>query len=66
MPAEQRQVIVLHYLADLPVDEIARESGISATTIRTRLAAAGRRLASELTEAPWPMRQESSEGGSHA
>jgi RNA polymerase sigma-70 factor, ECF subfamily len=67
MPAEQRQVIVLHYLADLPVEAIARESGISATTVRTRLAAARRRLASELTEAPWPpAATTSSEGGPDA
>jgi RNA polymerase sigma-70 factor, ECF subfamily len=54
MPVEQRQVIVMHYLADLPVEEIARDCGVSVTTIRTRLAAARRRLARELTEAPWP------------
>ena len=54
VPVEQRQVLVMYYLADLPVEEIARDCDVSVTTIRTRLAAARRRLARELTDAPWP------------
>jgi RNA polymerase sigma-70 factor, ECF subfamily len=49
---DQRQVIVLYYLADLSVEDIARDCGIPAGTVRTRLAAARHRLESELTESP--------------
>jgi len=50
LPLPQRQVLVLYYLADLPVDDIARDCGISVGTVRTRLAAARHRLHRELTE----------------
>jgi RNA polymerase sigma-70 factor (ECF subfamily) len=50
LPLAQRQVLVLYYLADLPVDDIARDCGISVGTVRTRLAAARHRLYRELHE----------------
>ena len=50
LPLPQRQVLVLYYLADLPVDDIARDCGISVGTVRTRLSAARRRLQLELDE----------------
>lgn len=50
LPLAQRQVLVLYYLADLPVDDIARDCGISVGTVRTRLAAARHRLHRELQE----------------
>jgi RNA polymerase sigma-70 factor, ECF subfamily len=50
LPLAQRQVVVLHYLADLPVEEIARDCGISPGTVRNRLAAARGRLERELKE----------------
>lgn len=50
LPLHQRQVVVLHYLADLPVHEIARDCGISDGAVRTRLAVAKRRLERELSE----------------
>jgi RNA polymerase sigma-70 factor (ECF subfamily) len=50
LPLLQRQVVVLYYLADLPVDDIARDCGVSAGTVRTRLAAARQRLERELKE----------------
>ncbi|MFZ0189214.1 MAG: sigma-70 family RNA polymerase sigma factor [Streptosporangiaceae bacterium] len=50
LPMPQRQVLVLYYLADLPVEEIARDCGISAGTVRNRLAAARDRLERELKE----------------
>jgi RNA polymerase sigma-70 factor, ECF subfamily len=50
LPIAQRQVLILYYLADLPVDDIARDIGVSVGTVRTRLAAARRRLQRELTE----------------
>ncbi len=50
LPLPQRQVLVLHYLADLTVEEIARDCGVSASTVRNRLAAARDRLERELKE----------------
>jgi RNA polymerase sigma-70 factor, ECF subfamily len=50
LPLREREVIVLHYLADLPVDTIAQERGLPASTVKTRLAAGRRRLVSELTQ----------------
>jgi RNA polymerase sigma-70 factor (ECF subfamily) len=50
LPLPQRQVLVLYYLADLPVGDIARDCGISVSTVRSRLAAARHRLQRELTE----------------
>jgi RNA polymerase sigma-70 factor, ECF subfamily len=52
VPIRQRQAIVLHYLADLPVTVIARECGVPERTVRSRLAAGRRRLERELTEFP--------------
>lgn len=48
VPLRQREVLVLHYLADLPVEVIARERGLPEGTVKTRLAAGRRRLEREL------------------
>ena len=48
LPMREREVVVLHYLADLPVDAIAKERGLPPGTVRTRLAAGRRRLEHEL------------------
>jgi RNA polymerase sigma-70 factor, ECF subfamily len=37
IPAAQRQVVVLHHLADLPVRDVAAELGIPENTVKTRL-----------------------------
>jgi RNA polymerase sigma-70 factor (ECF subfamily) len=50
LPLPQRQVLVLYYLADLPVNDIARDCGVSVGTVRTRLAAGRQRLERELSE----------------
>jgi len=50
LPLPQRRVLVLYYLADLPVEDIARDCGISVGTVRTRLAVARQRLERELSE----------------
>jgi RNA polymerase sigma-70 factor, ECF subfamily len=52
VPLKQRQAIVLYYLADLPVDVIARECGVPERTVRSRLAVGRRRLERELSEHP--------------
>ena len=50
LPIRERQVVVLHYLADLPVDAIAQECGLPAGTVKTRLAAGRRHLAERLVQ----------------
>lgn len=52
LPLHERQVIVLHYVADLPVHVIARESGLPIGTVKTRLAAGRRHLERCLTSRP--------------
>ena len=37
IPAAQRQAIVLHHLADLPVRQVADELGVPEATVKTRL-----------------------------
>ncbi len=49
LPLPQRQVLVLYYLADLTVDDVARDCGIPVGTVRARLASARHRLQRELT-----------------
>ena len=48
LPEEQRHVIALHYLADLPVDQIAAELGVPSGTVKSRLSRARQALASSL------------------
>jgi predicted DNA-binding protein (UPF0251 family) len=45
-----RQVLALHYLADLPVEEIARDLALPVGTVKSRLARARQRLAAQLTD----------------
>ena len=56
LPLRQREVLVLHYLADLPVEAIARDCGVPASTVKTRLVAGRRRLERELAERPEEVR----------
>jgi RNA polymerase sigma-70 factor, ECF subfamily len=48
LPLREREVIVLHYLADLSVDAIARDCGVAPGTVKSRLAAGRRHLEDEL------------------
>jgi RNA polymerase sigma-70 factor, ECF subfamily len=52
LPLHEREVLVLHYLADLPVDAIARELGLPPGTVKTRLRAGRRRLEERLSQQP--------------
>lgn len=52
LPLREREVLALHYLADLPVEAIARECGLPLGTVKTRLAAGRRHLEAELTQRP--------------
>ena len=55
LPIRERQVLALHYLADLPVAAIARECDLPVGTVKTRLAAGRRHLEAELTQRPEAM-----------
>jgi RNA polymerase sigma-70 factor (ECF subfamily) len=46
--ADQRRVVVLHHLLDLPVEDVARETGSSSGAVRTRLSRARKLLGVQL------------------
>jgi RNA polymerase sigma-70 factor, ECF subfamily len=48
LPLHERQVVVLHYLADLPVEAIAAECDLPAGTVKTRLGIARKHLEQQL------------------
>jgi RNA polymerase sigma-70 factor (ECF subfamily) len=48
----EREVVVLHYVADLPVEAIARECRLPVGTVKTRLAAGRQHLHAELAKRP--------------
>lgn len=50
LSADQRQAVVLHHLLDLPVEEVARETGASNGAVRTRLSRARKILGERLGE----------------
>ena len=50
LPVGQRQVVVLHHLLDLPVDEIAQALGVPVGTVKSRLSRARLALAPLLHE----------------
>lgn len=51
LPLPLRQVLVLHYLADLPVERVAGELGIAVGTAKSRLSRARAALARQLIDA---------------
>ncbi|MFD2766380.1 SigE family RNA polymerase sigma factor [Micromonospora eburnea] len=53
LPAEQRQTVVLHHLADLSVDEIAEQTDTPSGTVKARLAR-GRKALAALLDATLP------------
>lgn len=50
LPYEQRRALVLHYIADLSVDDIAEEVGAPSGTIKARLSRGRKALANLLGE----------------
>jgi RNA polymerase sigma-70 factor, ECF subfamily len=52
LPIRERQVLVLHYLADLSIEAIAAECGLPAGTVKTRLATGRRHLEQRLSQQP--------------
>ena len=59
LPEAQRQALVLHHIADLPVHDVAREVGVPEGTIKARLSRGRAALAALLAD-------EDQEGVSHA
>ena len=49
LPEAQRRAIVLHHIADLPVREVARETGVAEGTVKARLSRGRTALAALLT-----------------
>ncbi|HJQ06914.1 MAG TPA: SigE family RNA polymerase sigma factor [Nocardioides sp.] len=50
LPAEQRQALVLHHIADLPVQQVAAEVGAPEGTIKARLSRGRTALAALLSD----------------
>jgi RNA polymerase sigma-70 factor (ECF subfamily) len=53
LPMSQRQPLVLHYLLQLPVEQVARELGISTGSVKARLFRGRQALAAQLTDPAW-------------
>src|SRR5262249_2367543 len=49
LPAQQRRAVILHYLADLPVAEIANREGVAEGTVKSWLHRARTALAGQLS-----------------
>lgn len=52
LPEAQRVAIVLHHIADLPVQDVARELGVPEGTVKARLSRGRAALATILTDDP--------------
>ncbi|MFI8287682.1 SigE family RNA polymerase sigma factor [Streptomyces sp. NPDC085614] len=50
LPDRQRRAVTLHYLCDLTVEQIAAETGMSASTVKTHLGRARTALADRLQD----------------
>lgn len=61
IPADQRRVIVLHHLCDLSVEDVAREVGAPAGTVKARLSRGRAALAGLLADEP-PTTEETHRG----
>jgi RNA polymerase sigma-70 factor (ECF subfamily) len=48
LPAAQRRAVILHYITDLPLDEIARQEGVAVGTVKSWLHRARTALADKL------------------
>jgi len=54
LPENQRRALVLHHIADLPVQEVARELGAPEGTVKARLSRGRAALAALLADEPNP------------
>lgn len=53
LPAAQREALALHYLADLPIHEVAAATGVAVGTVKARLSR-GRQALATLLDHPEP------------
>ncbi|NJP45046.1 SigE family RNA polymerase sigma factor [Actinacidiphila epipremni] len=51
---DQRTAVVMHHLLDLPIEQIARETGVSSAAVRTRLSRGRKALGARLRDDPEP------------
>ncbi len=58
LPRSQREAVVLHYLADLTVEEVAAGLGVALGTVKSRLHRARVRLADLLADSPLAVKEE--------
>ncbi|WP_457255450.1 RNA polymerase sigma factor [Pedococcus sp. P5_B7] len=58
LPANQREAVALHYLADLPVQAVAEATGVPVGTVKTRLRRGRAALALLLADPPDPRHEE--------
>jgi RNA polymerase sigma-70 factor, ECF subfamily len=61
LPSAQREAIALHYLADLPISEVATATGVAVGTVKARLSRGRAALAVLLAETP-DSREEANHG----
>lgn len=54
LPQRQREVVVLHYLLDMSVSDVAATAGVTAGTVKTQLHRARATLRAHLDERPSP------------
>ncbi|MFH8367666.1 SigE family RNA polymerase sigma factor [Streptomyces sp. NPDC018031] len=54
LKTDQRTAVVLHHLLDLPIEQVARETGVSEGAVRTRLSRARKALGSHLGDLGHP------------
>lgn len=52
LPRGQRDALALHYLADLPIDEVAHTLDVSVGTVKSRLSRGRAALATHLSDEP--------------
>jgi RNA polymerase sigma-70 factor (ECF subfamily) len=52
LPEDQRRALVLHHLCDLPVRDVATETGVPEGTVKARLSRGRTALLALLAEAP--------------
>ncbi|MGC9671485.1 SigE family RNA polymerase sigma factor [Planosporangium sp. 12N6] len=50
LPAQQRRAVILHYLADLPISEIAQQENVAEGTVKSWLHRGRAALAAKLTD----------------
>ena len=50
LPVQQRRAVILHYLADLPISEIAQQEAVADGTVKSWLHRGRAALAAQLTE----------------